>query len=507
MSDPGEDHERDAPRRLSATVLAVGLVVLIVAMTFTFLAFTRDDGQTTPEGAANAMVQAVQSGDLLSMYEQLPPGERTALRDASLDLGAQLERLGLLTAFDPRDVTSGDVRFEGLVWQPEALGKDVTALDIVGGTFHAALPAGASPPLTDHGRALLERAGVTVDAGGTTVTRDFAQDPLRIVAIREGGGWHVSLAYTVAEMLRKRAGGEKPEMGSGPAAIGADSPADAVRDFYRAYADGDPERVLTLLYPDEARAAYDYAPAFLPPAKDAATQADERGTFDVQLNQFKAEASGSGPVRTVQVKAYDLDIRDEIKKSHVVYDGRCLHTDVRITDDDAPFTTGTTCNGDWGSEEGKRRRDNPVANLAVFGGGIDPPTFVIVERNGRWFISPSRTIVESLTATLRDLPADKVDVFADRLIASWRSGLGDGFSGTPLDGPELPEGTTDEDRRMAKVNALVDACAALVPPPDTDPSAIGETALACVQRLVDTQQVLVTELPTRYLTQVHAPPG
>lgn len=506
MTAPIPEGGTDAPGRRPARWLAVALVVLIVAMTLTFLAFTRDDGQTSPEGAAQAMVDAVQSGDLLAMYEQLPPGERTALKDSSIDLGAQLQRLGLLAPFDPRDVTGGDLQFRDLTWKTEELGKDVTAVDVVGGTFTAALPAGAAPPLTDHARSLLTKAGVTVDPGATTFSRDFAAEPLRVVAIREGGGWHISLAYTVAELLRQQAGVEKPEMGKGPPAIGADSPADAVRDFFRAYADGDPERVLTLLYPEEARAAYDYAPLFLPEAKDAAKLADEAKTFDVQLNQFKADASGSGPVRTVRVASYDVDIRDEIKKVHQVYDGRCLHTDMRITDDGAPFHTGDTCDGDWGSEDGQRRRDNPIANLAIFGGGVDMPTFVIIERNGRWFISPTRTVLDSLTATLRDVPADKLDVFADRLIASWKAGAGDGFSGTPLDGPPLPDDASDADRRTAKVSALIDACAALSPAAEAA-EPLDSTVLACIQRLVDTEQVLVTELPARYVTHVKAPPG
>lgn len=472
-------------------------------MTATFLVFTRDDGQTSAQGAAQAMVGAVQAGDLLGVFEQLPPGERQALRDSSVDLGTQLQRLGLLAGFDTHRVAGADLQFRDLTWKTEDLGKDVTAVDIVGGTFAATFPTGGTPPLTEHSRRLLERAGLTVDPNASTATRDFAADPLRLVAIREGGGWHVSVAYTVAELLRARAGTPKPEMGKGPAAIGADSPADAVRDFFRAYADGDPERVLTLLYPDEARAAYDYAPAFLPPAKEAAKQADETKSFDVQLNQFKAEASGSGPVRTVTVKSFDLDIRDEVEKVRQVYDGRCLHTDVRVGDDDQPFRSGSTCDGDWGPEQANQRdRRNPVGNLAIFGGGVDLPTFVIVERNGRWFISPTRTLLDSLSATLRDLPDDKLDVFADRLIASWQAGMGDGFSGTPIEGPPPVEGATDEERRAAKVDALVAACESLVPGPEG-----GATTLACIQRLVDTKQVLVVELPPRYSVHVQAPPS
>lgn len=48
--------------------------------------------------------------------------------------------------------------------------------------------------LADKARTILDRNGVTVDAQASTYRRDFATDPLRVVAIHEGGGWHVSLA-------------------------------------------------------------------------------------------------------------------------------------------------------------------------------------------------------------------------------------------------------------------------------------------------------------------------
>ena len=220
---------------------------------------------------------------------------------------------------------------------------------------------------------------------------------------------------------------------------------------------------------------YDCTP-ILPQARDTAKAARPRG-FDVQLNQLGTEVSGEGPVREVQITGIDLDIRDEVKKAHVTYDGKCLHTDQRIRDADTPYRKSDTCNGDWGSDDvDTRGRDNPVANLAIFGGGADLPTFTVVERNGRWFISPVRTLLHTLADTVAQLPADKVDVFADRLVAaSWRAGAAGGISGDPVVGTVRPD-ATDAERHQARGVALVDACGRLQAPPAGSTDAAGGAA-------------------------------
>jgi hypothetical protein len=375
-------------------LLSLGLVLFITALVATFLVFTTDDGADTAEGSARAMMAALEDGDLLGTLAQLPPGERRALADDAAALVGPLQRLGLLGPVDTGHLANADLTFRDITMTSTELGKDVQAIDLVGGTFSASLPAGDSALLTVKARALLEQNGVQVDPAGATYRRDFASDPLRVVAIREGGGWHISLAYSVAEALRREAGVEAPKMGTGPPAIGADTPADAVRDLVSAYADGNPGRILELAYPDEARAVYDYAPLFLPQARDAA-KAAAAGPFDVQLNQLTTEVAGDGPVRTVQVTGLDLDIRDEVKKTCHLRRSR-LHTDASGRGRPVPRATlrrrlGHRRPGDPGARQ-------PVANLAV--AGAAPCPFTVVERNGRWVLS-RRTVLDSLVRTLQ----------------------------------------------------------------------------------------------------------
>jgi hypothetical protein len=356
------------------------------------------------------------------------------------------------------------------------------------------LPPG-DPPLTEQARRDLETyADLTVDPAGMSLTRDFSTEPLRVVAIREGGGWHVSLAYSVAELVRSASGAEFPEMGKGPPSIGANAPEEVVSDLFNAYANADSERLVTLMHPDESRALYDYAPSFQPHLHELAMIAAERGTYDVQLNDLETEVEGAGSMRTVRVRSFDLEIHDELKKAHLTFDGRCLHLDHRIGDDAEPYEKWDRCDNDLPKPgDAAMPLENPVVNLSIFGGGVDLPTFVVVERGGRWFLSPARTVLDSIVSTLRGRSPEAVDAFARRFADSVRAAAGEGLSGNPVEStepldPELP--ADDPERVAAKAKALRDGCAAL-----TDGPQAAEVNAACLQRLIETGRLDPATLP------------
>jgi hypothetical protein len=484
-----------APTRwLSSGGLSIAIIAVIVISSVAVLAFTQDDGAPSAEQATLDLFAAVQANDVLGVLEQLPPGERKELKDGVISVANELQQVGLLTSGELHPVAGPRVEVASPLLRTTNLSKDMDAVDVVGGTITVTLPAGAGP-LTPQARDDLERhAGLHLDAAGSSFTRDFSADPLRVVAIREGGGWHVSLAYTVAEMVRSSARAEFPEMGTGPPSIGATTPAEVVTDLFNGYADADAERLVTLMYPDEARALYDYAPAFLPQAKALADAAAVGHTYDVQLNDLKTVVEGEGSTRMVRVTAFDLELRDELKKAHLTYDGRCLHLDHRIGDDGQPYEKWDACDNDPPkSGDAVMPRENPVINAAIFGGGVDLPTFVVIERGGRWFLSPTRTVLESIASTLASLPADQLDRFAARLADSVRAGAGAGLTGTPIVG-ELPidpaNPPTDEERSVARQVALVAACESL-----TTGARAAEVTAACQHRLVETGRVDKSFLP------------
>ena len=482
-----------APRRavetsLSATAIAVVVAFIVAATAVAVLAFTRDDGSATPEDATRSMFAAIETNDVLGVLEQLPPGERKSLRDELPAIGGELTRLGLLSGFDIRDAGDVQIRFQDVALRSSRLADSMAAVEVVGGSVDVTLPAGPSP-LTDRARELLQRDfDVSLDGAARTVHHDFGTEPLRIIAVREGGGWHVSIAYSVADALRVRAGLSLPELGEGkgPEAIGSNTPDQAVSDLLDAYADGDPQRTVTVLYPDDARALYDYAPVFIPTARAEAERVAADGTFDVQRNRIETAVEGTDSTRTVRVTALDLDIRDELKKIHVTYENGCFHTDYRLADDDPPYASYNFCDGHTpGPEERQRPRDNPLSSLAIFGGGADLPVFTVVERNGRWFISPVRTLLESIVTSLRALEPGDVDAFAERLAASWHGGLGDGLSGRRIEPYPAEEAATDPVKATANAQALVDACGQLASGDRQQ-----EVTEHCIQRLVDQVRIM-----------------
>jgi len=468
--------------------LAIAIVGIILASTVVVLAFTDDDGAPDAEAATRDLLAAVQANDLLGVLELLPPGERKVLRDGAPSLATQLQQVGLLTSSDLRHVEGPTTEVSGLLLRTTGLAKDMDAVDLIGGTIVFRLPAGGAP-LTDHARRDLETYGdVQVDPAGVTVTRDLAAHPMRVVAIREGGGWHVSVAYSVAEWIRSSAGAEFPTMGKGPPSIGAKTPDEVVVDLLNAYANGDAERVVTVMYPNETRALYDYAPAFLPGAKERAAKAAANGTYDVQLNDVETVVEGTGSTRTVRVTSFDIEIRDELKKAHLTYDGRCLHLDHRIGENSEPYEKWDSCNNDLPKPgDPTMPRENPVLALSIFGGGVDLPAFVVVERGGRWFLSPAQTLLDSVVSTLRGQSTDAVDAFAQRLADSLRARGGDGLTGAPIEGPPPSEGSEppdDDALALAKTLALVDACGRL-----NDGPRAGEVEDACLRQLVESGRI------------------
>jgi hypothetical protein len=479
------------PSWLSATVIAVLVVVVVVATAVGVLAFTHNDGAGSPEEATTSMLNAVEDNDVIGIVEQLPPGERRPAQDPVSQISTDLQRLHLIGIVDPTRVAGPQLRFDDVTYETHPLSEEIEAVDLVGGRFTATWPGGG-PPLTDAGRQILQRDfDVTVDPSGSSYTRDFGTDHLRLVAVKEGGGWHVSLAYSAAEAWRQKAGAEVPEMGKGPAAVGADVPEQTVRDLVAAYANGDAERLVTLMFPDEARALYDYAPAFLPAVRAAVAEADQTKSYDVQVNDVEVAVDAtSGDMRHVTITKLDLDIRDEVHKQHITWDGNCFHTDQRITDDGEPFNKTDTCDRDRPKVgDVLAPRDNPVAALDVFGSGSSLPTFTVIERNGRWFISPIGSVLSSMSATMKRLAPEDVDGWADRLGATWKGGAGAGLSGSPIT-PTLADVKKDASKGPERGRNVFAACNALT----TGDGAAQVTAL-CVQHAVEDGQVAKADLP------------
>jgi hypothetical protein len=473
---PGPTPADRGRRSLGALIFPIAVVAVIIVSVGVCLALTRDDGSETPEQALDELITAIESGDALGVLDALPPAERRALVDGVPALADPLAGLGLIAGGDGA-ASLPALSVQDLKVSTTAFDENVAAVDLIGGRLTASFEADDGGMLTDAGRELLVGSADTGSASATgltegdlTITRDLAQEPIRLIAIREGGGWHISLAYSIVDALVADGGVAVPAMGNGPFAFGAETAESAVTDFVHAYADGYLDRLIALLASDEARSLYDYAPVIVPRTGQLIDDLMLMGAYDVVLNSIATSSEGSGDTRTVTVTGLDLDIRDQVHKVHLTLDNGCLHVDERIDDDDAPYAVYDICSGEWDDPDAVNRPlADIVGNASVFGGGAELPTFTVVERNGRWFISPIRSILDATVGTLDHLGPDEQRAFLGRLVRSVRAGVGDGFIGEPLSPDLTPE---------ARASTLIARCDALVPddPPATDPPTTGAPA-------------------------------
>ena len=427
---------RRTPARLVALVVAA--VALVAGTSFAAYALTRPDGADSPEGAVRQMFSAIDHEDALGVIESLPPSERKVLHDPLVDSTGQLQRLGILKSFSLSDVPGADLKVTGLTTETTKLGDGVVLVDVTGGTISGtSIPD--QVPLGDNLRKAIEDNGGTVDLKSDSFTENLADAHLHLVAVQEGGGWHVSVAYSIAESIRNSVKDDNghsppvPDFGQGPAPVGADSPEGAVHGMVDAAVGYDAQKAITLTDPQEMRALYDYAPLFLPDLARSASEAKADGDVVVKVDRLDTSVDGDGPVRRVRITGFDITLGDDVDNVHVVYDGTCYDTTSTYTDTygygsydpqtgewtDTPSSSEPqvdhqhVCAGDPQSESDSGSGSSFGA-LGMFGSASAQPFAVTVTQvDGRWYVSPVRTILDSVVDGLEALQPDDVQKWGD----------------------------------------------------------------------------------------------
>ncbi len=432
----GPPSRRRSPARLAA--LAVAVVALVGGTAFAAFALTRPDGADSPEGAVHQMFDAIDHEDALGVVESLPPSERKVLHDPLVDSTKELQRLGILKSFSLSDVPGADLKVTGVTTETTKLGDGVVLVTVTGGTISGtSIPADV--PLGDNLRKAIEDNGGTVDLQADSFSQDLADADLHLVAIEEDGGWHVSLAYSVAEAIRSTIEDDNghpppvPDFGAGPAPVGADSPEGAVQGLVDAAVDLDAEKAVTMTDPQEMRALYDYAPLFLPDLARSAREAKADGDSVVKVDRLDTSVEGDGSVRQVRITGFDATIGSASDTVHVVFDGTCYDTTSTYTysyDDLGSYDPQTgewtttpsagepqvdhehVCAGDTSSDESGG--SSPLGTLGLFGSAwAKPPAITVTQVDGRWYVSPVRTILDNLVDGLRALQPDDVQKWGD----------------------------------------------------------------------------------------------
>ncbi|HZQ87966.1 MAG TPA: hypothetical protein VFA83_24170 [Acidimicrobiales bacterium] len=406
------------PLRLAA--IWIGIVAVLAGTVVAVVLANSGGGSDSPTGAVQKLVGAAANVDALGMLDSLPPSERTALQGGLVDVTTELKRLKVLSAdTDLHKIKGLDFKFDNLKFKTTPLADGITTVEITAGTAHNTVNIKALP-MGDFLHKMLDEQLKDAPASQTDTSSIDSGSPVSMVTVKEGGHWYVSLAYTIAEAARKNSGRPAPSFGHGLQARGEATPEKAVESLLRSFTTLDVQRMLELLPPDEARALDDYAPMFLDDAKQSA--ADAAKSFRATIDDIGLSSDKSGDAATVHVSRLALTVTVDKLRASVRFQGQCVDVNVlglpaRDLADLPPQLKGGKghiCQNDAQTKDTL----GFLPNFSSLHGGI-----VAVQRNGSWYISPTRTFFGAITSVLRTLQPDDlskaVDSFQQR------------FAGTP----------------------------------------------------------------------------
>jgi hypothetical protein len=405
------------PWRAVGAVIAV--FALVAASAFAYLAVNAPDGAASPEAAVQQLFDAIDHEDAVGVLESLPPSERDVLKQPVIDIVNELQRLGILKQFELEQVPGEDLKVEGLTLATEPIGTndDLKAVKVTGGTI-SGKTVPAAVPIGDTLRHIVEDDfGEHIDIPEASFSENLAQDDIRIITVKEKGGWHVSLYYSIAEAIRDNKG-SPPVLGNGPKPVGSATPEGALSELVAGALDLDLERVISMMPPDEMRAVYDYAPLLLPDANKGAQEVKDSG-FHAKVNRLDTRVDGEGEVRKVLVTGFDIEGGDDDATVHGTWDGTCLVVE-------EAYASRSSSSGSGSSTSPRTTRTEMCSNkpMVVTRGGtsttnnIDLGKFnglsndygvVVVERDGRWYVSPTRTLFDAVVTGLRKVSREDID--------------------------------------------------------------------------------------------------
>jgi hypothetical protein len=391
--------------------LIIGLVIALVAVVgggVTWLALAQNDsGSATPTEAALKLASSVGNGDVVGVLGSLAPAEAALFTDPVQEVTDELKRLNVLDAgADPKSLSGVQVKTDNLAFDEagaQQVNDHVTITKLVGGTITVTGDFGKLPLAKGFLDNALPGDAQQLDQGPQTKTIDIAQqvrkagEPFRIATVKVDGEWYPSLLYTVADYALRGSGEDWPAT-SIPAA-GAASANDAVKDLVQAALDADVARVIQLLPPDEMSVLHDAGPAIV---KAAGADAEPSGAKILDLQTQTSSVNGATRTTLTALRLQD--------PSGTVYSvikaGPCY----QLT---AEGRSQQLC-----AEDLARNLRNEVGSSMPAGmsgvlqhlstGILQQGVGVITTQvDGKFYVSPIRTLVEQGMTVLRSLqPGD-----------------------------------------------------------------------------------------------------
>jgi hypothetical protein len=423
MTDAGEgmwaNYEAEPLRAPRGRRIAVGLGVIAVVAGGLFAVLSLGSEENTPEDPVRAMFEAAERGDILGVLEQLEPGERDALREPLTDLVEELDRLEVLKDPDLRSISGIDLEVDDLQLSSRVVRDDIAHVTITDGTGRIHVNV-ADLPLGRFVRDLLGDANDEVNDSTESLASKDGDD--FVATVRRDGKWYVSIGYSIAEQAR----GDRPFEQMGPAVVaqGADTPDGAVRELIEAAAGLDVRRVIGLLSPDELGALQEYSGLFLSELESSVAEARDDVRVSISTLELEADTDGDHALVTIE----KIAVEGQTEFNTFSFRDGCF----RMSGED--LEAMELCPDD---------RPADALGFAPFGffgaraGDVEPPQlsfadkqarvgFVTTRVDGKWYVSPIRTVLEDLVAVVRLAEPSDLDAIRDyfeRLSESFSTGF------------------------------------------------------------------------------------
>ena len=233
VSDPNAprelDYVTDAGRRGHGFRPLAALVafVALLAGAFGVASLTGSDGAGSPEAAVEDLFAAISEEDAIGVLQALAPSEREVLVPLLQRFAAELDRLEVSSdELDLQGLDGIDLELSELQLATQPLSDDYAVVEVRSARFRSRFD------LTDLPLAEALR-GVVLPAAETPAPSSSQVSDLKLVTVREGGGWYVGVQASVARLAEDEAGvpGRPTSPRGGIPERGAASPEEAARQL------------------------------------------------------------------------------------------------------------------------------------------------------------------------------------------------------------------------------------------------------------------------------------
>ena len=396
--------------RVLLLVLLLGIGALIVT------GRQGQSGAATPTEVAEKLVKAIEDSDVLGVIDLMHPGERELLQDAFLDGAKELDRLGVIKKSSESQSTKlSEFRIENLEIRERCVSDDICNISLTGyisGDVDGQTPLGEvfrnSSTFEDLETVedLIEEVTGSRDS---SIREDF--EDITFTTIKFEGRWYASIGFTVAELIRDDS--STLETDSGLLPFGKESPEEAVDAFFRSIEIFDVRGVVEQLDPREFSPVQRYAELFVKSLNRNIQDEISDTDFDWDITKLTTEVVKKSS-SSAQVRIKDFSIRIEERD---YYEGRTeIEIDVTHSGDDVRLLV--SANGD---SEQYQLRDfiNDEISKSIVESDYEKflktfMSFTTHKREGKWFVSPVSSVLNTVLGILGYLEQDDVRRLLDK---------------------------------------------------------------------------------------------